>query len=318
MHVRTGILIAAVELDVFTKIAAGRRTVSALSKACKASPRGLQAILNELTAEKFLRKSGSKYLLGPEADCFLVRGRPDYLGEYVVRMKFSWQEWKDLAGVVRRGRPRHAVNREATGARFFPKLAEVLFPGNFLIARDVATKLLPGRRRQGWRILDVGCGAAPWSIAFALRDPTTRVSALDLPEVLKVTKRFAARHGVGKQYEYLPGTLQKRDFGRDRYNLILLGHILHSVGARGNRVLIRRCRRALKKGGQLLVIEINPNARRDGPVFPLIFAVNMLMFTDEGDAFPFEEIRSWCREAGFRSVRRFRSASVSPLILARK
>ncbi len=82
--------------------------------------------------------------------------------------------------------------------------------------------------------------------------------------------------------------------------------------------MIRRCRRALKKGGQFLVIEINLNARRDGPVFPLVFAVNMLMFTDEGDAFPFEEIRSWCREANFRWVRRFRNASVSPLILARK
>jgi hypothetical protein len=51
---------------------------------------------------------------------------------------------------------------------------------------------------------------------------------------------------------------------------------------------------------------------------PLIFAVNMLLHTDAGDAFTFAEIGSWLAEAGFKDVRRLEAPAPSPLILATK
>ena len=317
-YTRTRILITAIELDLFSRMARGHRTVESLSKACRASRRGLRALLDALTAGQFLRKSGSRYLLSEEAAHFLVREKTDFLGDYVVRTKYPWDDWKHLTSIVRRGKPRRAMNRVRLGNRYFPRLAEALFPGNFLVAREVAQRLAPRGRDQDWEMLDVACGAGPWSIAFAVRNPSVRVAALDLPEVLKVTKRFASRHGVRRQYEFLAGDWHKIEFGRKRYDLVVLGHILHSEGARQSQSLIKQCYRSLKEGGQILIVEINPDSGRRKDLFPLIFAVNMLMYTEEGNAFTFEEIRSWCRKAGFQGVRRIPCSSVSPLILARK
>jgi hypothetical protein len=50
----------------------------------------------------------------------------------------------------------------------------------------------------------------------------------------------------------------------------------------------------------------------------LIFAVNMLVNTDEGDTFTFAEMSAWLREAGFVNPRLLNVPSVSPLVLADK
>jgi hypothetical protein len=59
-----------------------------------------------------------------------------------------------------------------------------------------------------------------------------------------------------------------------------------------------------------------PDDDRSGPLFPLLFALNMLVHTTEGDTFTFSEYEVWLREAGFRDVRRFEAPTPSPLILA--
>jgi len=47
-----------------------------------------------------------------------------------------------------------------------------------------------------------------------------------------------------------------------------------------------------------------PNDRRDGPYYPLIFALTMLMFTESGDTYPEFEVRGWLRQAGFSRISR--------------
>ena len=50
----------------------------------------------------------------------------------------------------------------------------------------------------------------------------------------------------------------------------------------------------------------------------LVFAVNMLVNTDEGDTYSFEEIAEWLLEAGFTHARKLEVRGPSPLILATK
>jgi hypothetical protein len=50
----------------------------------------------------------------------------------------------------------------------------------------------------------------------------------------------------------------------------------------------------------------------------LIFAVNMLVHSERGDTFSFNEIKSWLEDTGFKKVRMLRAPGPSPLILATK
>ncbi len=53
---RTEALRAAIELDLFTQVAAGQRTAAELAEACQASPRGVRILADYLTILGFLHK----------------------------------------------------------------------------------------------------------------------------------------------------------------------------------------------------------------------------------------------------------------------
>jgi SAM-dependent methyltransferase len=131
----------------------------------------------------------------------------------------------------------------------------------------------------------------------------------------KVTRRFTAREGVAEQYDYLPGDLREVDFGESAYDVAILGHICHGLGTEDNQKLFRRIHQALKAGGQLLIAEIIPDDERREALFPLLFAVNMLALTTEGDTFTVSGYRQWLQEAGFKDVHTVEAPSPSPLIL---
>lgn len=52
-----------------------------------------------------------------------------------------------------------------------------------------------------------------------------------------------------------------------------------------------RLHRALKPSGRLVIAEMLPDEERQEATMPLLFAVNMLVNTDEGDTFTFSEYR---------------------------
>ena len=110
------------------------------------------------------------------------------------------------------------------------------------------------------QVLDVGAGAAPWSLAVARRDPRCRVTALDLPGVLTTTQEAVAAAGCSDQFRYLAGDIFTVSLGRSAYDLVLLGNLCHLFDAPTNRRLLRRLRPALRSGGRVAVVDVLPSA----------------------------------------------------------
>ena len=144
-----------------------------------------------------------------------------------------------------------------------------------------------------------------------------QVTAVDWPAVIGVTRRVVARHKLEKQFRYVEGDLHEADFGRG-HDIAILGHILHSEGERKSRALLRKTFDALAPGGTIAIAEFLVSDDRTGPANATIFAVNMLVNTDEGDTFSFEQISRWLSEAGFKNARTLDAPGPSPLILATK
>jgi len=93
---------------------------------------------------------------------------------------------------------------------------------------------------------------------------------------------------------------------------------LHSEGEERSRSLLKKTFRALKSGGTIAIAEWLVNDERTQPLPPLMFAVQMLVNTENGDTFTFNEIKSWLEKAGFKKVRKVEAPRPSPLILATK
>jgi 2-polyprenyl-3-methyl-5-hydroxy-6-metoxy-1,4-benzoquinol methylase len=301
---QSSVLLAAVELNLFTVIDRGDDTVESVAERTGCSVRGLRMIMDVLASMGFLEKDREHYALSPVAAKFLSTDSPSYLGGFVQvhHSEAVYGKWHQLAQTVRSGQPPTTTAEE--NDRFFAQLVDPLYVLS-LPAAEVAAKVIcaqPGRRNL--RVLDIGAGSGVWSLALARRDSQTRVTVADLPSVIeRVTRRFAAREGVGEQYDYLPGDFREIEFGESAYDVA---------------ILFRRIHRALKPGGQLLIAEIIPDEERREALFPLLFAVNMLVMTPEGNTFTMSEYRQWLEGAKFSEVLTVEAPSLSPLILARR
>lgn len=314
----TLIIEAAVRHGVFDSLDHSSKTIAELARETGASRRGLTAIANALVGFNFLARKGERYSLTPESSAFLVSSRPGYLGALYKHMSSQIiPNWLQLQQVVRTGRPAEAVNDKKSGAAFFAEFVEALFPLSYRAAGIMGEHLkVPGTKKP-IHVLDIAAGSGVWGIALAEQSPQVRITAVDWPEVLKVTKKVAKKCGVANRLSAIPGDILKADYGTG-YNVATLGHILHSEGAARSQQLIRKVFRALAPGGTIVIAEFVPNDERTGPPNALIFAVNMLVNSKEGDTFTFAEISRWLREAGFEKPRQLDAGGVSPLILATK
>jgi ubiquinone/menaquinone biosynthesis C-methylase UbiE len=307
------ILGAAIEHRIFDLLADGAKTAAEVSRENGASLRGVRAIMNALVGFELLKKDDEgRYSLTPESAAFLVRKNPDYVGGILRHGDQLIPRWLPLSEIVKTGKPAMAVNQEGDGSAFFVDFVEDLFPVGYPSAKALAAAFPQARK-----VLDVAAGSGVWSIPLAQNSKEVRVTALDWPGVLPATRRVTERMGVAGQYEFLAGDLNSADLGNG-YDLATLGQILHSEGETHSRALLGRVFQALAPGGTIAIAEFIANEDRTGPPLAMLFAVNMLVNTEDGDTFTVTEISQWLREAGFVDPRTMEVPAPSPLILASK
>ena len=318
---------AAVQHRVFDLLEQGPKTLEQVVSESGASLRGIRAVMNALIGLKFLRKDDGRYALTPQSAAFLVRGKPQFLGDQLSDMQNKWHAaapetgrwrmWLDINDVVRTGKPAAPVNLEQHGGEYFKGFVEVLFGTHYRAALTLAEALSIAHKEKPVRVLDLAAGSGVWGIALARKSPLVTVTAVDWPSVLELTKTVARRWGLLPRFQFVAGDLLSADFGAG-HHIALLGHILHTEGATRSHALIKRTFEALAPGGIIAIADFLVNEDRTGPPMALTWAVNMLVQTEEGDTFSFVEIDGWLRDAGFENPRLLENPGPSPLILANK
>ncbi|MGH9604078.1 MAG: methyltransferase [Terracidiphilus sp.] len=313
------ILEAAIRHRVFDVLDGGPMSLAQVSQATGASERGLAAIMNALVGLEFLAKDGQgNYSLTAESAAFLVSTKPGFQGGLIRHTsEHLVPKWLNLNEIVATGKPVEAVNQQGPGSEFFQKFVNDIFPMSYGVAQELAAHLDFNGAEGAVSVLDLAAGSGVWGIALAQSSPRVRVTAVDWHGVLPVTRANAARFGLSERFTFAEGDLLEADFGSG-HKVATLGHILHSEGVERSKALLKKTFAALAPGGTIAVAEFLVNEDRTGPMGSLLFAVNMLVNTDTGGTYTFDEIAEWLTEAGFTDVRTLATHGPSPLILATK
>jgi 2-polyprenyl-3-methyl-5-hydroxy-6-metoxy-1,4-benzoquinol methylase len=314
---RSVALKAGIDLDLFTAVADGNRSLSAIAARIKASEKGTRVLCDYLTMIGFLAKQGSEYSLTPDSAAFLNRNSPAYLGT-MANFLMSPQVaglLENITDVIRHGgalpsdhgalEPAHPMWVE-----FARSMAPMMQMPAELIARMFAGS-------KPVRVLDISAGHGVYGIAFAKQNPNAKVVGLDWANVLEVAKENAAKAGVADRYSTIPGSAFEVDLGLG-YDIILIPNFLHHFDPATNEKLLRKVHAALAPGGIAIAPEFIPNEDRISPQRDAMFSMQMLS-TPAGDAYTYSELEKMFRNAGFaRSEMRELSPVPQRLVISYK
>lgn len=297
---RTEALKAAIELEVFTAIGEGNKTVPQLAKRCETSERGMRVLCDYLCIIGFLSKDGTNYSLTQDSAVFLDKRSPAYLGsatEFMVTDELT-AHFKNFAEVVRKG-----GSRDEDGSTVSPdnpiwvKFARSM-AGLMALPSQLLAKLVDPAADRKLKILDIAAGHGLFGIAFAKNNPQAGVVGLDWTNVLEVAKENARNAGIADRYSTIAGSAFDVDYGSG-YDLILLTNFLHHFDPATNETLLRKVHAALAEGGRAVTLEFVPNEDRISPLDAAAFSVQMLGGTPSGDAYTFAELERMFTNAGF-------------------
>lgn len=292
----------AAELDIFRALDLTDGGAEAVARRVKASRRGVEVLLDALAALGFIVKSGRRYRLTPFARVWL---HPD--GERSLANNLRYQEllspaYADLTAAIRSGRTRHGL-RSLLSRR--PDFVNDYIRGMSDISRRPAAELARALDLSKCAaMLDVGGGPGTFSQACLARQPRLRAAILDLPETLRITRRLLRDSPHRRRIELRAGDYHRGSYGADAFDLVLLSHVTHDEGPGQNQAMLRKACAALRRGGQVVVHDFMTAKDRTGPLFPTLFSLHLLAYTELGRTYSEAEYREWLAAAGFKAARR--------------
>lgn len=291
----------AIELDLFTHIAAGATSPAAIAPLCEGTEKGVRVLCDYLTVHGFLQKSGAAYAVAPDVAPLLDRRSPAYMGSVAgfFTHPVMVAKYNDVAGLVRHGgaTDHTLAPNDPIWVEFARRMAPM-----FALPAGLAARILtvPGHRT---RVLDIAAGHGLFGIHVALHNPAATVAFQDWENVLAVARENAIAHGLTDRFESIPGSAFEVDFGTG-YDLALLPNFLHHFDQATNVGLLRKVRAALVPGGRVAIVEFVPNEDRVSPPDGALFAMRMLGTTPAGDAYTAREFDHMLGEAGFEAGQR--------------
>jgi len=289
----------AVKMDLFTVIGDGRPTALEIAQKVDGVVNGVERLLNALVAMELLDKQNETYINTSSGRELLAKDSPRYLGHIIMHHHHLLESWSQLDQAVKSGQPqrtRSSYSKE--------EWRESFLMGMFNMAMGLAPQIVPVidvSNRQ--HLLDLGGGPGTYAIHFCLNNQNMKATVFDLPTTRPFAEKTIQQFKLADRIDFMDGNYLE-DPVEGHYDVAWLSHILHGEGPDDCRRIIQKAVDALEPGGMIIIHDFILNNSMDGPLFPALFSLNMLLGTESGQSYSEEQIIDMLTAVGVRDIRR--------------
>lgn len=305
-------LLSAVELGLFTLLDEQAFNKSEIERKIGIHQRSSADFLDALVSIGMLNRDGNgelaRYSNTLQTKTFLNKKSPQYMGGILEMASVRlFQHWGDLTEGLKTGKPQNEIKHLKDKGDLFDSLySDTNKLESFLAA-------MAGVQKGNFKMLaekfnftkyksvcDLGGASAAFSAEVVRKHPTVECTSFDLAPAQTVAKRALEKAGLTDKVK-----LQSGDFFKDEIpqaSVITMGNILHDWNLEQKKFLIKKAYDALPAGGCFIAIENIIDDERRKNTFGLLMSLNMMIETDEGFDYTGAQFKSWCLEAGFKSI----------------
>lgn len=328
----SSVLTAAAELDLFTEILKQNNQISAsnLADSLDADLRALTALLDVLAAIGYLTKSDQAvdavYSVEDRFKELLDSRTPQTFVPMLRHLAAVHRDWTQIAHTVKSGRP--PLVRDSF-------LGEEQEDVAFIWAMNSIARLLAGPtieslrsadvlsfEKADVRFLDVGGASGTYTQAILEAMPQWKGAIFDRPVGIAAAKKRFLESEEGRPYqdrvEFFAGNFYQDELPSG-FDFVWISAIIHQHGLKQTGELFTKAFRAMNSNGKVAVRDFMMNSNRTRPADGAFFGINMLVETETGMAYTFEEVRDLLLKTGFVDVEfAVPAETMSAVVIARK
>ena len=307
-------LLAGMELDVFTPLAEGPLSADQIANNIGVKPVKLRPLLYTLVVAGLLTVEEGLFSNTPEANHYLVRNKPAYLGDLQGLTSGNWARILQTGATIRKGGPLEQFDYHDMPQDELVTFFRGLYPG----ALEDAARLMNHFDFSNCNtLLDVGGGSGGLAIAIAQANPQLRATIIDLPLVTPITQRFVDEAQVSNQIEIISADAI-HDTLAGTYDVIVARHVIQVLSEDDSRALLRNLATVLKPGGIIYLLGWVLDDSRLTPQNTVYYNLVLLNAYEDGQAYTEQEYGSWLTEAGFVDFERILKPDGASIVTARK
>lgn len=290
---------AGVKLEVFTVIGDQSLTGQNIADELSGDSRGVIMLLNALSAMDLLIKENERFLNSEFSKTYLVKKSPHYLGYIIMHHHHLMASWNELDKGVKTGK---AVRSRASYDN--AEVRENFLMGMYNLASNLAPQIVDRIDLSGKKhLLDLGGGPGTYAIHFCLNNPSLLATIYDQNTTRPFAEDTVAKYGLTERIDFQAGDYVNKDIS-GKYDVAWLSHILHGEGPKDAQKIIKKAVSVLKPEGMILIHEFILNNDMNGPMFPALFSLNMLLGTQNGQSYSEKQIMDMLAVAGVEKLRR--------------
>lgn len=299
-------LLTAVEMEIFTDLAKHPGDLASVQGRMGLHPRGARDFLDALVALGFLKRENGIYSNTPEADVFLDKAKPSYIGGILEMANHRlFRFWGDLTTAVRTG---ESQNESKGGHDPFTALyADPAKLREFLRAMSGVSRgaNMTIAKQFSWAdyksCADIGTAQGDLVTQITLAHPHLRGIGFDLPEVGPIFEEYITVNGLADRVSFTGGSFFTDEL--PKADVLLFGHILHDWDLETKLMLLRKAYAALPEGGAVIVYDSIIDDERKQNAFGLLMSLNMLIETPGGFDYTGADCIGWMQQVGFKDCR---------------
>ncbi|MBK8960678.1 MAG: methyltransferase [Proteobacteria bacterium] len=307
-------MLAGMQLEVFTPLAAGPLSVDELAARLAVQPRKLKPLLYALVVGGLLEVDGERFANTAESNEFLVVGKPRYLGGTHGAYADLWSASLHTAASIRSGQPQARHDFAAMSHAELKAFMLGLDAGATATARRLNKDFGIGGAMQ---VLDAGGGAGGLAIALCELEPALHATVGELGNVAPIARECVAEAGLGARVTVIECDLVSAP-PPGAYDAVIMRALLQVMSAEHARLTVRHGAATLKPGGGLYIVGRTLDDTRLSPLDAVAANVMFLNIYDDGQAYTESEYRGWLADAGLGDIQRRELAGGYSIIHGRK
>lgn len=293
----TYLIFSADELGIFSILNEKSISLLEISKQINIEKNRIEPLLNALTFYNIISKDNFGYYLEDYKDILLKESNLNQSG-YIHLAKSLIDKYKNLTLAIKNDKV------SSNNFKYFTdNQARDFINGMDANAAPQVQYILDNYTFTNQKILDIGAGSGIYTISIAVNDKTVNGKLIDLEQMSKIQKERIKELNLESRltsevYNY------NNAFPNEKYDVIFMFAIIHQEPKVNVSNLLKNAYKSLNFGGRLFLTSFFLNEDKVSPEFSVQFSIEMLINSNNGKVYTYNEINELLQEAGFNKIER--------------